>query len=95
MTLKGTPNKQWPADERGLVFQPDIADAEGDRRGRRASTSGCSCTVRFIKEVYMNLYAMIAGRVSAKTHERPADHRERCRTSSPARTSGSSCCSSA
>ena len=59
----------WPTDDRGLIFQQDFrtqkaTDIVDARHGRPA-------TVRFIKEVYMNLYAMIFGRVSAKTMSGP------------------------
>lgn len=70
MTLTGAPATAWPLDDRGLIFQSetqvqkatDIADA---------MRLGGLRTVRFVKTVYMNLYAMVIGRVSAKTMNGP------------------------
>jgi regulator of sigma E protease len=70
ISLAGQKDEKWPTDDRGLLFQQDfrtqtatdIIDAL-NLGGRR--------TIRFIKVVYMNLYAMIFGRVSAKTMSGP------------------------
>lgn len=70
VTLKGRPDPNWPLDDRGLIFlaETDIQKASdvGD-----AMRLGGLRTVRFIKTVYMNLYAMVIGRVSAKTMSGP------------------------
>ncbi len=70
LSLKGRPNPEWPTDDRGLIFaaesQVQRAADVGD-----AIRLGALRTVRFIKTVYMNLYAMVIGRVSAKTMSGP------------------------
>jgi regulator of sigma E protease len=70
LTLKGEPDKNWPTEDRGLVFQPDYRTHKAADIGD-AIRLGALRTVRFIKEVYMNLYGMIAGRISAKTMSGP------------------------
>ncbi len=68
--LKGRPDTNWPTAKRGLEMNSDyrvhqahdIADAL-NRGGRR--------TVQFIKDVYINLYGMIRGRISARTMSGP------------------------
>ncbi|MCE9565559.1 MAG: site-2 protease family protein [Planctomycetes bacterium] len=70
VSLEGREDTRWPNDDRGFVWQydfriqkaTDISDALG---------MGAWRTVRFIREVYMNLYAMAFGRVSAKTMSGP------------------------
>ena len=75
VSLKARPDPEWPnlnwsAVNRGLVFQDEIrlqtASGIGD-----ALNLGARRTVRFIKDVYMNLYAIVFGRVSAKTMSGP------------------------
>lgn len=70
VTLKGTPNTAFPTEERGLIFQTENqiqkATDVGDAIGLGAQRTG-----RFIKVVYMNLYAMAFGRVSVKTMSGP------------------------
>lgn len=70
VTLKGTPNTAFPTEERGLIFQTETqvqkATDVGDAIGLGAQRTG-----RFIKVVYMNLYAMAFGRVSVKTMSGP------------------------
>lgn len=70
VTLKGVPNVAFPTDERGLIFQTETqiqkATDVGDAIGLGARRTG-----RFIKVVYMNLYAMAFGRVSVKTMSGP------------------------
>lgn len=70
VTLKGRPHLEFPTDDRGLIFQAEsqvqkAADV-GDAIGLGARRTG-----RFIKVVYMNLYAMAFGRVSPKTMSGP------------------------
>jgi len=64
------PDKTWALDERGLHFQEDFriqkASDVSDALGL-----GMHRTLRFIKEVYLNLYAMASGRVSTKTMSGP------------------------
>ena len=79
----------------GFVFQHDFRIQKADRHRRRPRPRRAGATVRFIKEVYMNLYAMIVRPRQREDDERPADHRQRVVQDSPARTSGSSCSSSA
>ena len=68
--LKGREDTNWPTDDRGLVFQQDFRVQKANNIGEALSL-GAWRTMRFIKEVYMNLYAMIFGRVSAKTMSGP------------------------
>jgi regulator of sigma E protease len=68
--LKGREDKNWPVDDRGLVFQLDFRIHKAADIGD-ALNMGALRTVRFIKEVYMNLYSIIFGRVSAKTMSGP------------------------
>lgn len=70
VTLKGRPNTDWGTDDRGLVFQAESQIQKATDVGDALALGGRR-TLRFIKEVYMNLYAMIAGRVSAKTMSGP------------------------
>jgi regulator of sigma E protease len=56
--------------DRGLVFQADYQTIQANGIGD-AMRLGALRTLRFIKEVYMNLYGMIAGRISAKTMSGP------------------------
>ncbi len=70
VTLQGREHKEFPTDDRGLIFQTDNqiqkATDVGDAIGLGARRTG-----RFIKVVYMNLYAMAFGRVSVKTMSGP------------------------
>ena len=70
VSLTGREDKNWPTDDRGLIFQQDFRIQKANDVGE-ALNLGARRTVRFIKEVYMNLYAMIFGRVSAKTMSGP------------------------
>ncbi len=68
--LRGREDKNWPTDDRGLILQPDFRIQKAGDLGD-ALALGAYRTVRFIKEVYMNLYGMIFGRISAKTMSGP------------------------
>jgi len=68
--LAGRPDASWPTDDRGLIFQQDFRTQKATDIADALNLGGRR-TVRFIKEVYMNLYAMIFGRVSAKTMSGP------------------------
>lgn len=70
ISLEGRPDANWPLNERGLIFQQDFRTQKASDISD-ALHLGSRRTVRFIKEVYMNLYAMIFGRVSAKTMSGP------------------------
>jgi regulator of sigma E protease len=70
VTVKARPDPNWPADDRGLLFQMDYRTQRATDVGH-AIMLGAYTTVRFIKTVYMNLYSMIFGRVSAKTMSGP------------------------
>jgi regulator of sigma E protease len=69
-SVAGRPDENWPTDDRGLIFQQDFRTQTATDIVD-AMNLGSRRTVRFIKEVYMNLYAMIFGRVSAKTMSGP------------------------
>ena len=68
--LKGEEDKLWPIDERGLILQAESREQKAEGLGD-AINLGARRTVRFIREVYMNLYSMIRGRVSVKTLSGP------------------------
>jgi regulator of sigma E protease len=68
--LTGRPDTNWPLEDRGFIFQQDFRTQKAADIGD-ALNLGARRTVRFIQEVYMNLYAMIFGRVSAKTMSGP------------------------
>jgi regulator of sigma E protease len=70
LTLRGTPDPRWPLEDRGLFFQAEVQVQQAADVGDAMRLGGLR-TVRFIKTVYMNLYAMIIGRVSAKTMSGP------------------------
>jgi regulator of sigma E protease len=70
VSLTGRPDENWPSDDRGLIFQQDFQTQKATDIVDALQLGGRR-TVRFIKEVYMNLYAMIFGRVSAKTMSGP------------------------
>jgi regulator of sigma E protease len=70
VTVKGTPDKNWPTDDRGLIFHFDFRTQKATDLGD-ALNLGARRTVRFVREVYLNLYSMIFGRVSAKTMSGP------------------------
>ena len=63
-------HRAWPTEDRGLIFQQDFRTQKATDIVDALNLGGWR-TVRFIKEVYMNLYAMIFGRVSAKTMSGP------------------------
>ena len=70
VSVSGSMDENWPADDRGLIFQQDFRTQKATDIVDALNLGGRR-TVRFIKEVYMNLYAMIFGRVSAKTMSGP------------------------
>jgi regulator of sigma E protease len=70
VTIKGTPDKNWPTDDRGLIFQSDFRTQKATDLAD-ALNLGARRTVRFVREIYMNLYGMIFGRISAKTMSGP------------------------
>ena len=70
MTVKGRPDENFPVEDRGLIFQDDFRTQKAGDVGH-ALALGAYRTVRFIKEVYLNLYAMLFGRVSARTMSGP------------------------
>src|SRR4029079_8201052 len=61
---------RYPIEDRGFVFQYDFRVQKAADMGD-AVRLGYLRTVRFIKEVYMNLVAMAFDRVSAKTMSGP------------------------
>jgi regulator of sigma E protease len=70
VTLKGRPDPAWGMPDRGIVFEYDFQLQKADGVGE-AIELGAYRTVRFIKIVYQNLYAMVFGRVSPKTMSGP------------------------
>lgn len=70
VTISGQENREWPTDDRGLIFAAEVQIQKATDVGDAIRLGGLR-TVRFIKTVYMNLYAMVAGRVSPKTMSGP------------------------
>lgn len=70
VALQGAEDTRWPAEERGLALQAESREQKASDLGH-AIELGARRTVRFIREVYMNLYSMIRGRVSVKTMSGP------------------------
>lgn len=69
-TLKSVEDPRWPAEERGIILQAETRENKSNDFGH-AVELGVQRTGRFIREVYMNLYSMIRGRVSVKTMSGP------------------------
>lgn len=69
-TITGVEHKEFPTDDRGLIFQTENQIQKAADVGD-AVRLGAQRTTRFIKVVYMNLYAMAFGRVSVKTMSGP------------------------
>jgi regulator of sigma E protease len=70
VTIQGKRDTNWPIEDRGLIFQDDQRTQQAADVGH-ALMLGAYGTVRFIKSVYLNLYGMLAGRISAKTMSGP------------------------
>ncbi|MBX9580387.1 MAG: site-2 protease family protein [Gemmataceae bacterium] len=70
VTVRGREDRDRPAADRGLVFQPETRTVQAADLGD-ALALGARRTVRFIKEVYMNLYGYLRGRISTKTLSGP------------------------
>lgn len=69
-TLTARPDPARPTADRGLLFQPDTRTIRAADAGD-AVYLGARRTVRFVKEVYMNLYGYIRGRISVRTLSGP------------------------
>ncbi len=70
VSLTGVEDKNWPSDERGLLLQSDTREQKAADLGD-AVRLGARRTVRFIKEIYINLYGYLRGRISVKTMSGP------------------------
>jgi len=70
LAMQGVEDKRWPVDDRGIQLQSESREQKASDLGD-AIGLGARRTVRFIREVYMNLYSMIRGRVSVKTMSGP------------------------
>ncbi|MBX9623437.1 MAG: site-2 protease family protein [Gemmataceae bacterium] len=70
LTVRGREDRDRPVADRGLQFQPDTRVRQANDLGQAVSM-GSSRTVRFVKEVYMNLYGYIRGRISVRTLSGP------------------------
>ncbi|WP_439624598.1 site-2 protease family protein [Gemmata sp.] len=68
--LEGREDLRWPTDDRGLVWAYDVRVQKATDIGDAISL-GAWRTARFVRVVYLNLYAMAFGRVSAKTMSGP------------------------
>jgi regulator of sigma E protease len=67
VTLTAQPDPSWPWDEqRGLLLLPDTRMQQASYLGE-AMALGMQRTYRSIVQIYLNLRAMITGRVSVKT----------------------------
>lgn len=70
VALEGREDTQWPAEDRGFVWQYDFRIQKATSIGD-ALNLGMWRTARFIRVVYMNLYGLAFGRVSVKTMSGP------------------------
>ena len=70
VTLTGKPDPAYGLPERGLRFDTDFRTQTAADVGD-AVQLGAYRTVRFVKTVYLNLYAMVRGRVSLRTMSGP------------------------
>ncbi len=68
--LVGVEDRAWAVDDRGLMLESEFVTIKAADIGE-ALNMGALRTVRFIREVYMNLYSMVFGRVSPKTISGP------------------------
>jgi regulator of sigma E protease len=64
--LSAQPDFSWPRDERGLLLLPDTRIQQASTFAS-AVTLGVQRTYRSIVQIYLNLRAMMTGRVSTKT----------------------------
>jgi regulator of sigma E protease len=65
-TLKLTPEEDWPFEERGVQFTLDQRLQKADSTFE-ALSYGLDQTTGFIKQIYLNVARLLAGRVSTKT----------------------------
>ena len=70
VTVAGRPDLTRPVSDRGLLFQPDTRTVQATDLWD-AVQLGNRRTWRFVKEVYMNLYGYLRGRISTKTLSGP------------------------
>jgi regulator of sigma E protease len=70
LTLKGREAREFPLDDRGLIFQLETEVQLAHDVGEAMRLGGLR-TLRFINTVYMNLYGYINGRISVKTLSGP------------------------
>lgn len=66
VSVTAVPDLTWPLADRGLVLAPDLRLQKADGFGE-AVAMGMQRTWQSIMQIYMNLKAMITGRVSVKT----------------------------
>jgi regulator of sigma E protease len=59
-------DRTWPLDERGLIFLPQVQIQKAHSLGQ-AVVLGLERTYRSIVQIYLNLKAMVTGRISVKT----------------------------
>ena len=70
LSLKAIDDKKWPVADRGLFFMPDTRLHKADDL-MDALGMGIHRTVRTVRVIYQNLYAMVFGQVSAWTMSGP------------------------
>jgi regulator of sigma E protease len=70
VTLAPADDPSWPASERGLRLAEDSRLQKADGLGD-AVTLGVNRTVRAVRMIYLNLFSLVAGRVSLKTTAGP------------------------
>jgi regulator of sigma E protease len=70
--LTARPDLTWPLDERGLILSPDTRLQQAHGVGE-ALAFGVGDTVRFIKQIYLNLRGLVTGRISYKSLGGPVE----------------------
>ncbi|HEV2949962.1 MAG TPA: site-2 protease family protein [Gemmataceae bacterium] len=63
ITIEAKEDKDWPRDDRGLLFQPDQRLQKADNLGQ-ALAMGVNETWNFTSQIFGNLRAIVTGRVS-------------------------------
>jgi regulator of sigma E protease len=68
--LYGRPDPTWPVADRGLMLEPDIRLQKADNLWQ-AVALGIRSTYRSVVQIYLNLKAMLVGRISLKAAAGP------------------------
>ena len=70
ISLATVPDQTWPTTERGFYFEMDTRTQKAEDLWE-AVQFGAQRSVRMVRTIYQQLYALISGRISAKTMSGP------------------------